>query len=361
MCTRILNSLNPDHIVTSRNMDWNCPVESYLYYFPKGSTRIGLSNIERTRLDFSKSDVLNWKSIYSSITQMITSSEYLSSEKRFACADGMNDQGLMVNALYDSDSTFSEASDLKGKKVLSALRWVQYILDTCSNVSDAINAFSTQDIHIVIEKVPDTYSKRDSLFHISLSDALGNSGIIEVNEGKFVVYENTQYGVVTNSPCYAAQIKIMDYWLFQWDLLADVRNTTPTYNVLGGNSSVSRFERACFYRYLSNSNPQNVVSQTYSMAVSCSTPTGFDPKSISERKEELPPPTTIWINLGDSSNKRYYFHNMFTMSSLWLELPLKSDVCKRVALTNSDGEALTDIGYGDLETELLVCSDPLTK
>ncbi|MBF4333539.1 linear amide C-N hydrolase, partial [Vibrio anguillarum] len=67
-------------------------------------------------------------------------------------------------------------------------RWVQFVLDRFANVQQAIQYFATHSITIVSELLPDT-SNTQSHLHLALSDADGCSGVIEVRNGRFELYE----------------------------------------------------------------------------------------------------------------------------------------------------------------------------
>lgn len=131
----------------------------------------------------------------------------------YAAVDGLNEAGLAVNGLYDSHVNYGP-TDGKGH-FLSANRWVQFVLDRFANVQQAIQYFATRNITIVSELLPDT-SDTQSHLHLALSDAEGNSGVIEVRNGRFDLYESRHDTVVTNQPDYETQRMLTAYWQYIW-------------------------------------------------------------------------------------------------------------------------------------------------
>ncbi|NWK73595.1 linear amide C-N hydrolase [Acinetobacter sp. SwsAc6] len=48
--------------------------------------------------------------------------------------------------------------------------------------------------------------------HLSLSDATGDSAIIEYLAGKQVIHHDASYQVMTNSPIFDQQLALNQYW-----------------------------------------------------------------------------------------------------------------------------------------------------
>ncbi|MDN3380332.1 MULTISPECIES: linear amide C-N hydrolase [unclassified Pseudoalteromonas] len=130
---RIFNSQNKEFPVTGRNMDWYWQLNSSLYAFPAGLERQGVDqNFADTEYGKNNTSILTWTSSYRSLVTVL---EYPSSKVAFAAADGLNEKGLVINALYDGETRFPDETK-SDKPRLSILRIVQYILDTCASVQE---------------------------------------------------------------------------------------------------------------------------------------------------------------------------------------------------------------------------------
>ncbi|TMP37586.1 linear amide C-N hydrolase [Pseudoalteromonas rubra] len=303
MCTRVFNNRQRDYLATARNMDWMYPLPTSFFAFDKGLGKTGLSEA-----DGSTADALKWCSAYSSVVAMVGDDS-----SGWAASDGLNSMGLAANVLYDSGASYGQASVSERKKQLSVLRWVQYVLDNFVFVKDVVKAFNKQDILLVGAAVPNSDGKPAQL-HLSVSDVTGNSAIIEVVDGVFVCYENTAYQVMTNEPSFDKQLKINDYWTWQWSN----ENTNPSHTIPGGAFSTDRFERATFYlNHMDEpTSVDDALAQARTVAANASVPLGYnftvsDSPNISN---------TLWSTYVSHSELAYYFSNARTLNVIWFDL-----------------------------------------
>ena len=119
-CTRfIYESATNNHIV-GRSMDWAEDPGTDLWSFPKGMKRDGGAG----------PGSVEWTSKYGSV---------ISSFYSFATVDGMNDAGLVANALYLVESDYGDA-DASGKPLISVGAWTQFALDNYGTVAEAVDA-----------------------------------------------------------------------------------------------------------------------------------------------------------------------------------------------------------------------------
>ncbi|NOH95794.1 linear amide C-N hydrolase [Vibrio sp. 99-70-13A1] len=358
MCTRILNNINRNHVTVGRNMDWEFPLEPTVVYTPASGERFGMSvrevkkvNDKSPTIPLEKDNVLAWDIKYASLSTMIGNES-----DGYGFCDGMNDQGLVANALYDTNCSFGVNQNEK-QKGLSILRWGQYILDSFANVQQAVSSLSDPKIYLYGGLVPgDDFSP--ATLHIAISDRNGNSAILEVHNSEIKIYENDNYTVMTNQPDYPTQLKMMDYWLFQWNkpdifnstdehsALAEnhIRNPHPVFSVPGGYTSVQRFERACFYRYMYNQQASGVdpVAQVRSMVATCNVPQAFEelyPHNLLEKIEKRLGYSvnsyTLWTNISDSKQLRYYLMDNLSVQSLWFDFNPPRSECYALVVDKS--------------------------
>ena len=185
-----------------------------LYTMPQGVDRDGLVN--------QKS--LSWTSKYGGVVSTVWDC---------AAADGLNEVGLNANLLYLAEAKYGERDP--SRPGLSIALWVQYLLDTCATVAEAVEA--TKSVQIQPIELVHKGVKVDAPLHLSLADESGDSAVIEVLDGKTVIHHGPQYTVMTNSPVYDEQLVLL-----------------KQYEGLGGSKPIpgtmeaeDRFARGAFY------------------------------------------------------------------------------------------------------------------
>jgi len=255
-----------------------------LYTMPKGIERDG-------RVD---ENPVRWTSKYGSVISLVWDC---------ATADGLNEAGLNVNLLYLAEATYGERD--ASRPGLSIALWVQYFLDTCATVAEAVEASTSIQIQPI--RLNHQGVDVDAPLHLSLSDANGDSAVIEILDGKPHIHHGPQYTVMTNSPVYEEQLILL-----------------KQYEGLGGSKPIpgtmeaeDRFARGAFYLTKLPEEPESyqaAVAGVLSVIRNMATPLGAnDPvrPNIS---------ATIWRTIGDCTNKRYYFEFCDMPNVVWTDL-----------------------------------------
>ncbi len=284
MCSRIQWNAKGQPVIVGRNMDWTARMGTKLYTMPKGIERDGLVD----------DNPLQWTSKYGSVVSLAWDC---------AAADGLNEAGLCANLLYLAEAKYGERDP--SRPGLSIALWVQYFLDTCATVAEAVEAassFQIQPIELVHKGV-----KVDAPLHLSLSDASGDSAIIEILDGEPHIHHGPQYTVMTNSPPFEEQLVLL-----------------KQYEGLGGSKPIpgtmeaeDRFARGAFYLTKLSDDPgsyQAAVAGVLSVIRNMATPFGAnDPvrPNIS---------ATIWRTISDCTNKRYFFEFCDMPNVVWIDL-----------------------------------------
>lgn len=284
MCSRIQWKANGQPVLVGRNMDWTARMGTKLYALPKGIERDGLVD----------ENPLKWTSRYGSV---------VTTSWDCATADGINEAGLNGNLLYLAESSFGQRDP--SRPGISIALWVQYLLDTCATVVEAVEAAQAcqvQPFELVHQGV-----KADAPLHLSLSDASGDSAIIEILDGTPRIHHGPEYTVLTNSPVYDEQLVLL-----------------KQYEGLGGKKPIpgtmeaeDRFARGAFYLTKLPEQPESyqaAVAGVLSVIRNMATPLGAnDP----ERPNIA---ATIWRTIGDCTNKRYFFEFCDMPNVIWVNL-----------------------------------------
>jgi penicillin V acylase-like amidase (Ntn superfamily) len=287
-CTRVIyKSADGTVMLTARSMDWNMDLQTKLWYFPAHMERTGI--VDETNF--------KWKSNYSSI---------VASALNMCSADGINDQGLVANALWLKESEFPEinrsAGDMPGMPV-SVL--VQYILDTYANVDELVkDGLGKHKFKVFTVPLPYELKKMVTL-HLSVSDKSGNSAIIEFIKGEMKIYHNPDYLVMTNSPTFDIQIRRYEIW----------SQVDGSICLPGTNSSEDRFCRAAYYTNNVTLDQSNALAGIISIIRDCSVPVGIP--SYDPEKPNIS--TTLWRTVADSKKGTYYFESSLQANRLRMD------------------------------------------
>jgi penicillin V acylase-like amidase (Ntn superfamily) len=282
-CTRFVYHGARDEVITARSMDWKSDVETNLWVFPRGMDRSGTAG----------ANSIHWISKYGSV---------IASGYDMSTTDGMNEAGLVANVLWLTESSYPKYD---GKKPgLSLAAWAQYVLDNFGTVSEAVNELAKEPFTIVTTNVPG--ESRLTTLHLSLSDASGDSAIIEYIDGRQVIHHSRDYQVMTNSPTFEKQIALNEYW----------KQIGGTIMLPGTNRASDRFARAAFYvnAIPKTENPVEAIASVFSVIRNVSVPFGIttpDQPNIS---------STRWRTVADQKRKLYFFESVLTPNIFWVDL-----------------------------------------
>ncbi|MCG7503185.1 linear amide C-N hydrolase [Tenacibaculum sp. Mcav3-52] len=324
MCTRVFNNYNKKYLTTARNMDWATQMPTTIFAFKVDSNE----DIIKSGTTPENEHSLTWTPRYNSIVTMV------GTEAPFGASDGINSEGLVANLLYDSNATYHRADGSSCKK-LDVLRWVQFVLDTCCSVSEVIAKFSKEaetQIQLIGGKVPG--STKEASLHLSVSDILGKSAIIEIHNGEFIIYNNKNFRVMTNEPSYAKQIELNQFWRWQWNN----ENNFPSNTLPGGPFPSDRFARASYYlnHLYEATSTADSLTQSQSVVMNASVPVNF--KSTLNNYPNIA--QTLWTSISSHNERTYYFTNARTMSSIEVDLKqmdlFPSNVSKLVVVSERD-------------------------
>ena len=282
-CTRLVYLGHGDDVITARSMDWKVDVQTNLWIFPRGMKRSGEAG----------PNSIKWTSKYGSV---------IASGYEISTTDGMNERGLMANVLWLVESQYPKFDQTKPGLTIAA--WAQYALDNFATVAEAVETLRQEPFTIVTDTVPG--QDRLATLHLSLSDASGDSAIIEYIGGKQVIHHGREYQVMTNSPTFDQQLALNAYW----------KEIGGTVFLPGTNRASDRFARASFYvnAIPKSEDPVVALASVFSVIRNTSVPFGIttpDQPNIS---------STRWRTVADHKRKLYFFESALTLNTFWVDL-----------------------------------------
>jgi penicillin V acylase-like amidase (Ntn superfamily) len=280
-CTRVTYLGSDDSVITARSMDWAVDVGTNLWIFPRGMQRSGEGGPHS----------LEWTSKYGSV---------IATGYDVSTTDGMNEKGLVANLLWLVESEYpAQGGD---KPALAISLWAQWVLDNFSTVQEAVDTLNAEPFTLVTANVPG--QDRLATLHLAISDATGDSAIVEYIGGKQVIHHDRKYQVMTNSPTFEKQLALDEYW----------KGIGGTVMLPGTNRAADRFARASFYinAIPKNESPDITVASVFSVIRNASVPYGIttpDQPNIS---------STRWRTVSDQKRKIYFFESAVTPNTFWV-------------------------------------------
>ena len=283
-CTRVVYLGDDQQTMTARSMDWKVDVGTNLWILPNKVKRSGLAG----------PNSIEWTSKYGSV---------VATGYDIATTDGVNEKGLAANLLWLVESEYPQRAQ-KNKPTLSISLWAQYVLDNFSTVDEAIKFLEKEPFIVVSDQVPG--EKRLATLHLSLSDASGDSAIIEYIQGKQVIHHSSKFQVMTNSPTFDQQLALNQYW----------QQIGGTVMLPGTNRASDRFARASFYvnAIPKKANQRHALASVFSVIRNASVPFGLN------TEEEPNISSTRWRTVVDHKQGLYFFESAVSPNVFWVDL-----------------------------------------
>jgi len=281
-CTRCLHRFADGRVVVGRSMDWVEDPGSEIWCFPRGMKRNGNAG----------PGSLEWTSKYGSVGVSFYG---------VATVDGMNEKGLVANALYLAESDYG--APVAGRPNLSIGGWVQYVLDSYATVAEAVEALEKEPFTVRAPVLP---NGEPGVGHLAISDPSGDSAIIEYVAGKLSIHHGRDYTVMTNSPPFDQQLALDAYWK---QIGGDV--------MLPGTIRASdRFVRASYYvdSIPDDATGPRAIAAVFSVIRNASAPLGISTPG----KPNIA--STIWRTVHDQKERVLYFDSATSPTVFWIPL-----------------------------------------
>jgi penicillin V acylase-like amidase (Ntn superfamily) len=281
-CTRCVYLGPKDTVIVARSMDWAEDPGTNLYCFPRGMKRDGAAGPNSVR----------WTSKYGSV---------IAAFYEVGTVDGMNEKGLVANALYLVESDYGKPDAKQATLTIAA--WAQYVLDHYATVDEAVAELRKEPFIIVAPILP---NKQPAQGHLSISDPTGDSAIFEYVKGKLVIHHGRKYQVMTNSPTFEQQLALNTYW-------EQIGGLTM---LPGTNRAADRFARASFYinAIPKTDDAKKAVASVFSVIRGVSVPLGITTPGQPNIS------STIWRTVHDQKNRVFYFDSATSPTVFWVPL-----------------------------------------
>lgn len=176
MCTAMTLQSKNNEVFFGRTMDFSYEISPEVYIVPAGYEWISL-----------KSD-LKIKNKY----QFIGTGQ---NTKNILFADGVNEKGLGVAALYFSEYAYFDEQIKIDKISIAHIELVSYLLGNCKSVNEVIKAFNS--IHLF--GITDPITNSVAPLHWIINDKHLNCIVVESTKAGVKIYNNP-IGVLANSP-----------------------------------------------------------------------------------------------------------------------------------------------------------------
>lgn len=283
-CTRAVYHGSDGRNLTGRNMDFKDPMVSNFWVFPRGMERNGVAG----------SRSMEWTSKFGSLAV---------SGYDISTVDGMNEAGLNASLLWLNATEFP-ADDGTTPRMSLAI-WAQFYLDQFATVSEAVEYTRAHPFHVVSGEVPGRPGSLAPL-HLTLSDTVGDSAVLEWIDGKLNIHHDRAYQVVTNDPPYDAHLANKQYWS-----AVDSLNFLP-----GSGRSEDRFVRAAFYinAVTKSDDPRIAAAAVFSVIRNASVPYGV---SLPEAPNLS---TTRWRVVADQKSMVFFGESATSPNVFWVDL-----------------------------------------
>lgn len=300
-CTRVVYHGPDGRYLTGRTMDWREEILSNLWIFPRGMARSGAAG-ERS---------VEWTSRYGSV---------IVSGYDIATTDGMNEAGLVANLQWLVNAEYPEDDGETPR--ISVSIWAQYFLDTFATVAEAVEHVRATPMHAATGEVPGQPGRMTTV-HLALSDATGDSAILEWLDGALAIHHDRAFQVMTNEPRFEDQLAITRYW---------ARIDGSTF-LPGTSRAEDRFARASFLinAIPRTDDPRESAAAVFSVIRNVSAPWGI---SIDDQPNLS---TTRWRTVADHKDLRYYFESALSPNVFWVDLA-------RVDFAPEAGVRMLDLG-----------------
>lgn len=283
-CSRVVYVGDKGYVLVGRTLDWRNPIPTNLYVYPRGVEKVSMPEGRR----------LTWTSKYGTV---------LAVSYDGGVTEGMNEKGLVMNGLFCKTAIYDEATLNSTKPVMSLAMLVSYFLDNFATVDEAYQYLSSGTFSISGKTFD---GGTVSALHWAITDATGETLIMEYTDGQLKLYRGKDLKVLTNDPAHPQMTAIDNYW-----------NAVGGVNMLPGTvRSADRYVRASFFinHVPTNFDYPQALGSLESIMGTVSVPYGY------ELPGEPNVSSTQWRSVSDATGGKYYFKFADSTGDMWIDL-----------------------------------------
>ncbi|MCH5174607.1 MAG: linear amide C-N hydrolase [Prevotellaceae bacterium] len=282
-CSRVVFLGQDSLTLVGRTLDWRTPIPTNLYVYPRGMEKKGMPS----------GNTYQWKSKYGSV---------LAVSYDGGVTEGMNEKGLIMNALFCKGSVYRTSADGKLRSMSLAV-FVSYFLDNFETVDEVYQWLQENEFGIYGETFDEGTT---AALHWAITDRSGNTLVMEFQHGKLDVFVSRDYRVLTNDPPFEQIQAINNYW----------KQVGGANSLPGTVRSPDRFARASFFieHVPSNVDYKAAAAEVLSVLNNVAVPLGYELEGSPNLS------STQWRSVADSKNLIYYFGLAYQFSVFRIEL-----------------------------------------
>lgn len=282
-CTRVVYAGADSLYVVGRSLDWKTPIPTNLYVYPRGVQKKG-HNLPNS---------LEWTSRYGAVYAVSYDA---------GVTEGMNEAGLSVNGLFCKGTVY-ENEGTRGRPAISLAMFPAWLLDLCSTTQEVVDLLRSQPFTVS----GSTFDNGTvTALHWGVTDAGGNTVVLEFDNGELNIYGGEPMPVLTNDPGWPQMQAINDYW-----------KKIGGVNMLPGTvKSPDRFVRASFFV----DNVERVADAALGMAicrsilVNCCVPYTYTVQGEGNVS------STQWRSFSNLRDRLYYFDIVTNLGVYYVDL-----------------------------------------
>lgn len=282
-CSRIVYEGDSALYIVGRSLDWKTPIPTNVYVYPAGIEKIG----------HEKQGAIKWVSKYGAVYAVSYDG---------GVAEGMNEKGLVVNGLFCKGTVYTNESTTANPPMSLAV-FVEWMLDNCASTKEVVKLL--RDTPFSISGATFDGGTVSSL-HWGITDASGESAILEFDNGDMRIYEGRDLRAMTNDPQWPQMKAIIDYW-----------NGVGGSNMLPGTvRSADRCVRADFFIR----NVEAVADAGLGASIALSVMRNVSVPYLYTVNGEPNVSSTQWVSLSNLRDLRYYFIPVTNSGTWYIDL-----------------------------------------
>ena len=284
-CSRVVYlGENNSTILVGRTLDWRTPIPTNLYVYPGGIAKTSMPSGPR----------LEWTSKYGSV---------LAVGYDGGVTEGINEHGLAMNGLFCKMSEYRNPVEGENVPVVSLAMMCSFFLDNFTTVDEVSQWLDTNAFAISGEAFD---GGTVSLLHWALTDAGGNTMVMEYDHGVLKTYQSRDLTVLTNDPQLPDMEAIENYW----------KAKGGSHTLPGTASSPDRFVRASYFinHVPKNQSYEAALGSLRSIMGTVSVPFGYSVQG------EPNISSTQWTSISDITGRKYYMYFADSTGMMWIDM-----------------------------------------